>query len=132
MIGDEDEKYEFLTYGVQQRTRLMAVRLPMKWTYKSCALAIEMVETFPPGVLVPYPASFMESDVGTWGEVSAAALAVHKYCLLGEVEEGMPKFTGWSQVGMFMFYFILIWSVFWGCLFVCLFCWYSDVDDDDG
>ena len=33
MIGDEDEKYEFLTYGVQQRTRLMAMRVPMKWFY---------------------------------------------------------------------------------------------------
>ena len=73
----------------------------------SCALAIEMVETFPPKVLMPYPARYPASDVGTWGAISAAALGVYKYCLMEHAEEGMPKVTGWSQVGMYMFSFIL-------------------------
>lgn len=64
-----------------------------------------MIETFPPKVLVPYPDSWPASDVGTWGEIIGAALTVQKRCLWQEVEEGMPKFTGWSQVGVYMFFF---------------------------
>ena len=84
----------------------------------SCALAIEMVETFPPKVLMPYPASYPASDVGTWGAVSAAALGVYKYCLMEHAEKGMPKFTGWSQVGMYNF-LVFLSELFWGCFFVC-------------
>ena len=35
MIGDEDTPYEFLEYGVQQRTRWMGVRLPVKWVFST-------------------------------------------------------------------------------------------------
>lgn len=35
VIGDENTAYEFLAYGVQQRTRLMGVRLPMKWVFST-------------------------------------------------------------------------------------------------
>ncbi len=70
----------------------------------SCALAIEMVDTFPPGVLVPQPAAYPVSDVATWGDISAAALMVQKHCLMARTEKGMPQWTGWSWVGMFMFF----------------------------
>ena len=59
-----------------------------------------MVETFPPEVLVPYPPGYPQSDVATWGDISEAALTVLKLCLMDKVEPGMPKWTGWSQVGM--------------------------------
>ena len=84
-----------------------------------------MVETFPAGVLVPQPAAYPASDVATWGDISAAAVAVHKHCLMNRVDAGMPKFTGWSQIGMFMFFLSIV--VFVDvCLFVC---WYSDGDE---
>ena len=85
---------------------------------ESCALAIEMVNTFPPNVLVSDPAAYPASDVSTWSDISAAALAVQQRCLLSREAAGMPKWTGWSQVGMLCYVMFL--SCFGdGCLVVC-------------
>ena len=80
-----------------------------------------MVDSFPSDVLVPYPAGYPESDVATWAAISAAALAVLQLCLMDKVDPGMPKWTGWSQVGMLSF---LSGGLLW--MFVG---WHGDVDD---
>ncbi len=67
-----------------------------------------MVNTFPADVLVPEPAAYPASDVGTWGDISAAALAVHQRCLTNREEAGMPQWTGWSQVGMLYLFFVFL------------------------
>lgn len=65
-----------------------------------------MVNSFPPSVLVTDPDAYPASDVGTWGDISTGGVSVQQLCLMDRIKPGMPKWTGWSQVGMFMFYLL--------------------------
>ena len=76
-----------------------------------------MVDTFPPGVLVPNPAAYPASDVATFADISAAALMVCQHCLFHKEEAGMPKWTGWSWVGMFICFSFLS-RVVSGCVWL--------------
>ena len=73
---------------------------------ESCTLAISMVNSFPPEILVTDPDAYPASDVGTWGDISTGALSVQQLCLMDRTKSGMPKWTGWSQVGMFVMFYL--------------------------
>lgn len=89
---------------------------------ESCTLVISMVNSFPASILVTNPNDYPASDVGTWGDISNGGVSVQQLCLMDKIKSGMPKWTGWSQVGMF----ISLW-----CMFSCrwLVYWF---DEDDG
>ena len=87
-----------------------------------------MVNSFPPTILVNDPDAYPASDVGRWGDISTGGVSVQQFCLMDKIKPGMPKWTGWSQVGMFMFY---LFRTFCGGWF--LWGWYIDDDGaDDG
>ena len=87
-----------------------------------------MVHSFPPNILVPYPDSHPTSDVAKWKDILAGAVAIQRLCLGDKINPGMPKWTGWSAVGMFV---PALYIVFCGGYFSCALAWCIDDDGAD-
>ena len=94
---------------------------------ESCTLAISMVNSFPPNILVKYPDTYPTSDVGMWKDILAGAVSVQRLCLGDRINPGMPKWTGWSPVGMFV---PVLSIMFCGGCFSSGLVWCIDEDDD--
>ncbi|KAL6719734.1 hypothetical protein ACLMJK_001655 [Lecanora helva] len=90
------QEYEFLRRGVSRESYFPWVTTPRKHWYRTCVVAIVMLDTFMPGTL-PGEASdlpTLKSDTTTFNKIWEVANSVFNVC----VKRGRPN-AGWGYAG---------------------------------